>query len=50
VAESLPVLLLTVGIFVFGFVLRFLGLLIAQKLGGGIALAMGVNHRVKYGD
>jgi hypothetical protein len=40
-AKSLPVLLLTVGIFVFGFVLGFLGFLIAQKLRGGIALAVG---------
>jgi hypothetical protein len=31
---------------VFGFVLGFLGFLIAQKLGGGIALAVGKNHRV----
>jgi hypothetical protein len=32
-AETLPVLLLTIRIFVFGFVLGFLGFLIAQKLG-----------------
>jgi hypothetical protein len=37
-AKTLPVLLLTVGIFVLGFVLGFLRFLVAQKL-GGIALA-----------